>query len=111
MKCYIELWNTKEAWNNLSKQEKADFLSQQGPTIQNLMEKGVEVVNWGINDSSTAHRANYDFFAIWNFPNQEVVKEFEDILEAAGWYNYFEQVNISGEPTSPDVIMGKLMES
>jgi hypothetical protein len=27
----------------------------------------------------------------------------------AGWYNYFEQVNIKGSPASPDDIIGKLI--
>ncbi|WKN42931.1 DUF6616 family protein [Tunicatimonas pelagia] len=110
MKSYVELWKVKESWKSLSKEERANYLSKLAPAIQHFAEKGVEVVGWGENDEETSKKADYDYFAIWNFPNDELVMEFENLVEEAGWYNYFEQVNICGKPTSPEEILGKLVE-
>ena len=110
MKSYIELWKAKAAWLNLSKEERGSFLSQLGPHIQDLAKKGVEIVSWGVNEDTTSHRAAYDFFAIWNMPDDEIVKEFENIVEGAGWYTYFEQVNACGLATTPQEVIGKLIE-
>tara|TARA_B110000037_G_C17036619_1_gene471898 strand:+ start:399 stop:734 length:336 start_codon:yes stop_codon:yes gene_type:complete len=109
MKCFIELWKAKDAWKQLSKEDRGNYVGQIGPHIQNILGKGVEIVSWGSNENTTEHRADYDFFAVWNFPNQELLDEFEAIVEGAGWYDYFEQVNLSGESTTPEEIIGKMV--
>jgi hypothetical protein len=109
MKCFIELWKEKESWRKLSQQDRGNYMNQLGPHIQNLMAGGVEIVCWGANDKSTANRADYDFFAVWKFPNQDMVEQFEKLVEGSGWYNYFEQVNLSGMATTPDEIIGQLI--
>ena len=109
MKSYIELWKAKAAWLDLSKEERGNFLSQLGPHIQNLANNGVEIISWGVNEDTTFNKAPYDFFAIWNMPNDEMVKEFENLVEGAGWYNYFEQVNACGVATTPKEVIGKLI--
>lgn len=92
MKCFIELWKAKTAWRELPSQEREDYIAQIVPHMQALTEKGVEFGAWGENDNDTSHRADYDFLGIWMFPDKDMVKEFEQVVEAAGWYNYFEQV-------------------
>jgi hypothetical protein len=37
------------------------------------------------------------------------VEQFEKLVEGSGWYNYFEQVNLSGMATTPDEIIGQLI--
>jgi len=37
------------------------------------------------------------------------VKLFEDTVEQAGWYNYFEQVNAKGKLATPEEIIGQIM--
>jgi hypothetical protein len=36
--------------------------------------------------------------------------EFEAIVEGAGWYNFFDQVNVSGSPMTPEEVIGKMLE-
>ena len=48
--------------------------------------------------------------AIWTFPNQEAADGFQQLVEGAGWYNYFEQVNIMGEENSAQKIIGQLIQ-
>ena len=109
MKCFIELWNVRDAWKQLSKEERQNYLGQVGANMQGLMEQGVEVICWGENEKETTHRAGFDYFAVWKFPNSEIAKELEAAIEAAGWYNYFEQVNLSGESTTAEEIIGDLI--
>src|SRR5438067_9599004 len=60
---------------------------------------------WGINEAFTFIRGEYDYFAVWTFPNMETAQNFEKLVEGAGWYNYFDQVNVMGNAGSPqDVI-------
>ncbi len=110
MQTFIELWSATESWLKMTKEERANYLTQIGPALEGLLEKGVEIISWGENDTSTTHRAAYDFFAVWKFPSIEIKNEFEAMVEAAGWYNYFHQENVSGESTTPDVIIGKMIK-
>jgi hypothetical protein len=109
MKTYIEIWKAKSAWNNLSKEERANYLNQLAPAIQQLTASGVEIMAWGENDKSTYGRAGYDFFAIWKFPKEEAVQAFENMVTGAGWYNYFDQVNLCGDSASPGDVMAKMI--
>ena len=107
---YIELWKAKQAWINLSKEERGAYMTALGPAIQQLTEAGVQIISWGVNDASTFSKAGYDYFAVWSFPTEEGAKGFEKIVEGAGWYNYFDQVNLMGTAVSPQEVIGKMIE-
>lgn len=109
MECFIELWSARDAWKQLSHKERALYLEQLEQHIQALLEKGVEIIGWGVNDVGTTHRANFDFYAVWKFPTLDMKKEFEAVVMEANWYNYFHQENVSGELTTPGEIIGKLI--
>ncbi|WP_163324508.1 DUF6616 family protein [Draconibacterium mangrovi] len=109
MECFIELWSARDSWKQLSQEERGSYLGQIGPHIQSLLEKGVEIVGWGVNDEATTHRANFDFYAVWEFPSPDTKKEFEAVVMEAGWYNYFHQENVSGAINTTDDIIEKLI--
>ncbi|WP_147201514.1 DUF6616 family protein [Segetibacter aerophilus] len=110
MKTYVELWKAKAAWNDLSKEERGNYMNALGPAIQQLLDNGVKIISWGVNDSSTYNRVDYDFFAVWTFPNDEATQSFEKMVEGAGWYNYFDQVNAKGDSSTPQEVIGKMIE-
>lgn len=110
MQCFIELWRANESWLKLSKIDREAYLAQIGPHLQALLSKGVEIICWGENNPDTTHRAGYSFFSVWKFPSDEMKKDFESLVEAAGWYNYFFQENVSGYATTPDVIIERLID-
>lgn len=110
MKVFIELWKAKDAWKNLSLEERQAYLAQIGSVMEEIMSKGLEVTAWGLNEDETQYKAEYDFFAVSKLPNEEVLKEFQSIVESAGWYNYFEQVNLSGSLMSPEEVIGKMLD-
>ena len=107
---YIELWKAKQTWKDLSKEERGNYLTALGPAIQQLLESGVQILSWGSNEMSTFSKADYDYFAVWAFPNLESTQNFEKMVEGAGWYNFFDQVNIMGQVSSPQEVMGKMIE-
>lgn len=109
MKTYIEIWKAKKAWYELSVEERGEYMGQLGPAIQGLLESGAKIISWGINDESTFKKAEYDFFGVWEFPDQVSVESFENLVESAGWYNFFDQVNLCGTLTTPDEIIGKMI--
>ncbi len=106
----VELWNVKPAWLELSAEERGAYMAQIGPHIQNLIDQGVKVLTWSENAKSTTERANFSYFAIWSFPTQELANGFEQLVNGAGWYNYFEQVNVKGEADSVEGVIGKLIQ-
>jgi hypothetical protein len=107
---YIELWKAKQAWLDLTKEERGAYMTALGPAIQQLVDNGVHIVSWGTNEASTFSRADYDYFAVWTFPDKEAVQDFEKLVEGAGWYNYFDQVNGMGNTESPQEVIGKMIE-
>ncbi|MCW3081219.1 DUF6616 family protein [Segetibacter sp.] len=110
MKMYLELWRAKAAWKDLSKEERGNYMNLLGPAIQQLLDNDVKIISWGVNDSSTFNRADYDFFAVWTFPNDEAAQSFEKMVDGAGWYNYFEQVNAKGDSSTPQEVIGKMID-
>ena len=64
MKMYIELWKATQAWIDLSKEERGNYMNQLGPAIEQMVESGVEILNWGLIDQSTFKKVDYDFLAL-----------------------------------------------
>lgn len=107
---YIELWKAKQSWLDLSKEERGNYMTALGPAIQQLVESGVQIVSWGTNDASTFSKADYDYFAVWTFPHTEAAQNFEKLVEGAGWYQYFDQVNLMGQAGGLQDVIGKMIE-
>ena len=110
MEVFIELWTAKEAWKALPIAQRQAYVAQIGPVIQDFVEKGAVIEAWGVNTDKTAYRADYDFFAATKFPSNTLLKEFQGIVEAVGWYTYFDQVNLSGALITPEEVVGKILE-
>lgn len=110
MKVFIELWNAKDAWKNLPIADRQDYMAQIGPVMEDLISRGAVIEAWGLNEDETSHKSGYDFFAVTKLPSDELLKEFQTIVEAAGRYNYFEQVNLSGSLMTPEEVIGKMLE-
>lgn len=110
MKIFIEFWKAKEAWHQLSKEERSSYVAKMGPVMEDLVSKGAIIDAWGENNDSSSHKANYDFFAITKLPSQEMLESFQSTIEGAGWYNYFEQINMSGEDMGAEKVIGRMID-
>jgi hypothetical protein len=110
MKIFIEFWKAKDEWHQLSTDERKAYAAQMGPVMQDLVSKGVSLDAWGMNADTSPHRADYDFYAITKLPTQDLLDSFQAIVEGAGWYNYFEQINMSGDDLGVEAVIGKMIE-
>jgi hypothetical protein len=97
MHLYIELFNAKDAWLQLSTEERAEYMQNAGSTMQGALDAGAEIVGVGAANPTTSHDAGYDFYAVWKLPSPDVVQMFEKGIEDDDWYTYFDQINSSGE--------------
>ncbi len=109
MLLFIELWKAKDAWKELSLIDRQNYVAKIGPVMQGLISRGLVIEAWGINEDETSYKAHYDFFAVSKLPTNELLKEFEAMVEAAGWYNYFEQVNVSGSMMLTEEVIAKML--
>ncbi|HWU63935.1 MAG TPA: DUF6616 family protein [Ensifer sp.] len=102
---FVELYNYRAGWKELSATDRKAFADKVANEVSGLAQHGVEVVAWGMNDRATAHRAPYDFFCVYKVPSAEFQRGFDAAVEASGWYNYFEQVCVSGKALTPHELL------
>jgi haloalkane dehalogenase len=93
---FIELYNYKSAWLELPEGGRAALAAGVTQAVAQLEENGVEVIGYGFNDPVTDRRAPYDFFCVYSVPNAEFQRVFEQEVAKSGWYDFFDQVNVSG---------------
>ena len=108
---YIELWKAKQSWTDLPAAQRSAYMNGLGPVIQQLLDKGVQIVSWGKSEPATFKRIDYDYFAVWSFPNLESAQQFEKIVDEAGWHNYFDQVNAMGTTTGPQEVIEHMINN
>jgi len=102
---FIELYNYRPAWAKCSKSDRTDFVRKVVEAVKGLKSAGVDVVGYGTNSTQTDHRAPYDFFCVYRVPNVNVQRAFEQQVAASGWYEYFEQVNVSGDANDFEAVL------
>jgi haloalkane dehalogenase len=94
---FIELYNYKQSWGECSADVRKAFAAGVTEAVGQLRSAGVEVIAYGSNSMQTDRRAPYDFFCVYRVPSSESQREFERQVAASGWYDYFDQVNVSGD--------------
>ncbi|MEM9894434.1 MAG: DUF6616 family protein [Actinomycetota bacterium] len=97
MHIFIEAWNANDTWRGLSADERRAYMDQIEGAIAQMAEAGITTLGWGVNDDDTPMRADYDFVAVWQADSLDAIKALEAGVEAAGWYTYFDQVNVRSE--------------
>ena len=93
---FIELYNYGPAWAKCSENERADFVKKIIDAVNGMKAAGIDVIAYGKNSHETDRRAPYDFFWVYRVQSAEFQREAERRIAASGWYDYFEQVNVSG---------------
>ncbi|MEO0732062.1 MAG: DUF6616 family protein [Bacteroidota bacterium] len=108
MHYFIELWNPTQLWRSLPTADRQDYIEQVAAATASLVDQGVEILTWSVNASEVSQRASYQYFAIWKFPTLELAQAFQDTVAGAGWYRYFDQLNLLGEQDSAQNILQAL---
>ena len=106
---FIELFNFKNAWNNLPEDKRKEYREGVLGAIAQQVAKGLDVISWGFNDTATDRRAPYDFYCVYKTASAAYQREFEADIARAGWYEYFDQVNVSGEVSTPEELFNALV--
>jgi hypothetical protein len=108
MRIYVEQWRPRPAWLELDADQRATFVKTVGPDLQEVLDRGAELIALGPADPGTARSGEPRYFAVWRFPDLDLVRLFERRIEEAGWYEYFDQVNLGGEIVDLDVLFHEL---
>lgn len=111
MKVFIELWRARESWVELSPEQRGEWMQSVGPSIQTMLGAGVAYVGGGRTEAGDERcDTSHDYFAVWTVPDEDVRRAFESAIEQSGWYDYFEQVNVTGESADLEPLIGLLVE-
>ena len=106
MKLFVERWRVLNSWMQLAEPERAQWLDGIGPAIETIVARGVEYVCGARMDSDAG---GYEFVAVWRVPDGDAQDEFKRAIADSGWYEYFEQVNLSGSPLELPELIGSLV--
>lgn len=109
MRIYVEQWRPGPAWLELDAEQRTTFVKTVGPDLQEVLDRGAELVALGPADPGTAYSGEPQYFAVWRFPDLDLVQLFERRIEGAGWYEYFDQTNLGGEIVDLDVLLEQLV--
>lgn len=96
MECFVKAWRVEKKWLNLNVQQREAFMKEIIGLIHLMETKGAEVVTYSKCDSFIRYGSDASFFAVWLFPENDLEREFEQLLEKSGWYEFFYQENICG---------------
>ena len=105
MYLYLELWKAKDEWRALTEVERETFVGGLAPSISKLTEQGVELIGFSFNDEDVIHRADFTYMAAWRMPSKDLALQMEHLVNDAGFYHYFEQINARGEVSPPETVL------
>jgi hypothetical protein len=102
---FIELYTLRDAWRARGRDEREAYIEGVISTVGQVRDAGIEVLAYGSNDPTVEVRAAYDYFAVYSLPSSEARIQLQDAIRSSGWYDYFDQVNVSGEVQDFDVVL------
>ena len=105
-----EIWRAKPSWLELSDDMRKSYFDDKiNPLLMEVLSKGAEILGCAVNDNSGDERIDYQFMAIWKFPNKKASEQLEKAAKDAGFLDYFEQVNFSGNLIPPPALNEAMM--
>ena len=97
MHLYVELWKLRPAWLALPASDRAAWVGALDPALYASAGGSVELIGFAVTDADAPHGTDHPYMAVWRVSSLQAVQEFEGRRQAAGWHDYFEQVNARGE--------------
>lgn len=92
----IELYSPKPAWAALTSEERRARVDMVRQGAKALADLGVSPSVAGRADPAIARAPGHMFFAIWSAPDAKALGALTAAIEASGWYELFEQINVGG---------------
>ena len=97
-----EIWRARESWGMLTPAERTHYFETKiNPFLGAQLDAGAEVLACAVNDNMGPERIDFSFMAVWKLPSKNFSENLEAGAKAAGFLNYFEQVNFSGNLIDP----------
>jgi hypothetical protein len=100
----IEAWTPKPAWLALTETERAEYVAGVGEGVAALAAQGVSSLGWGLVDEAS-RGLDHTAFAVWECGSRAGCDALRAAIAAAGWYEYFDQVDFGGEAGPPDAVL------
>jgi hypothetical protein len=94
---YIEQWRPRPKWLALTPEDRGKFLFDLSPTIQGLIDAGIELVGYMISDPKAGQGNEFSFLRIWKLQEKDSMRRIEEALGGAGWHEFFEPGRWRGE--------------
>jgi hypothetical protein len=105
---FVTFFQPRKEWLSLETGARADFIRRVVVEIDDLSGRGIEIVAFAENRTSTVNRIEFDFFCVYSVRDQRAQSEFDRLVQASGWHDYFDQVAGTGRAQAPAEILNKL---
>jgi uncharacterized protein DUF6616 len=109
MPYYIEQWRPRPKWLSLTPEDRGKFLFDLSPTIQGLIDAGIELVGYMVRDAKAGQGSDFSFLRIWKLQDKDSMQRIEEALRGAGWGEFFEPGSWQGEILTPQVAIPHLV--
>jgi len=89
------VWHPNAKWDALDEAGKLDYLKTLDDYISGGRAGGAIVLGWSKIDRTLPKAPNEGYIGVFGLDSAEMVHEFEKVVVAASWYDYFDSTNIS----------------
>ncbi len=104
MQILIIIWEPNAEWHALGDEAQKGYLSSLDAAVTAVRSQGVMTLGWSKIDRTLPKAPTEGYVGVFAMSNTEQCHELEKNVQAAGWYDYFDSVNVSINPeggTSP----------
>jgi hypothetical protein len=96
----VELWESNnKGWERLPKQQRKNILDQIGTGVGKLVEQGVQLVGFFVNDPKEGkYREHWQFVAVWKLPSKALLdKMLPQVEQLPGWFDVMNEKRVWGK--------------
>ncbi|TDC13427.1 hypothetical protein E1265_28035 [Streptomyces sp. 8K308] len=109
MHIVVEIWTPKPAFLDTPPDIREQIVGSVQEGVSQMAAVGITTLGWGRIAPTEDHPSGHDWFAVWQIPTAELVDTFFAGITESGWYEWFDQINVSGQlETVEDVLKSHL---
>ncbi|MGE0486682.1 MAG: DUF6616 family protein [Gammaproteobacteria bacterium] len=98
MQTVIILWEPNEKWHALSADEQRRYVLGLDQAVNAARAQGVMTLGWSEVDRSLAKAPPQGYVGVFALSSAADIHAFHELVQQAGWYEYFDSVNLSIAP-------------
>jgi hypothetical protein len=89
------IWQPNAAWEALDPVQQWHYLESLDGYIAQARAAGIVVLGWSRIDRSLPRAPREGYIGVFGVDSAKAAHDFEKVVGAAGWYNYFDSTNVS----------------